>query len=276
MRKRSNTGVEVSLFPFLSILVCMMGVLTLMITGVVLSEINPTAVEEVEEDVLENEERARKLLDLEALLSAAEKERKAAEKALDKAKADTPNPAALSAQLSNLQKQLQQRRATQKSAQTEKQRLQAAADELLQRINELKPDVDERTKRLAELRTELAKRKEPARAATVQVRPTGSGRAGSIKPTFVDCTPAGLTVYEGGTKYEVRRGDVGKHAQWLKLLERLSKVKNESIIFLVRRDGVGTYHTASRVATERYARNGKIPVASDGFLDLSLFNRKKK
>ena len=48
MARRKKRGIEISLFPFLSILACVIGVLTLMITGIVLASYFSVADEMLE------------------------------------------------------------------------------------------------------------------------------------------------------------------------------------------------------------------------------------
>ena len=47
---------EISLFPFLSILACVIGILTLMITAIVIAQIDPESVNEKIETALEDDE----------------------------------------------------------------------------------------------------------------------------------------------------------------------------------------------------------------------------
>ena len=49
-----------------------------------------------------------------------------------------------------------------------------------------------------------------------------------------------------------------------------------TVIFLVRADGLSTYYAASKLCDDRSIRNGKLPVAGDGRVDLSRFVKKEK
>ena len=52
--------------------------------------------------------------------------------------------------------------------------------------------------------------------------------------------------------------------------------KNDSIVFLVRSDGLGTFRTLKGMCDKRNIRNGKLPVVGQGRIDLSAFASKKK
>ena len=57
---KSRKRFSVSLFPFLSILACVLGVLTLMITSVVLTQIDDESVDQAKEEVLQKKQNALK------------------------------------------------------------------------------------------------------------------------------------------------------------------------------------------------------------------------
>ena len=62
MKKKKN-DLEISLFPFLSILACVIGILTLMITAIVIAQIDPEAVNEKIETALEDDEEFQKKIE---------------------------------------------------------------------------------------------------------------------------------------------------------------------------------------------------------------------
>ena len=66
--KKKKADLQISLFPFLSILACVIGILTLMITAIVIAQIDPAAVNEKIETALEDDDarvsrQARRSLD---------------------------------------------------------------------------------------------------------------------------------------------------------------------------------------------------------------------
>jgi Na+-transporting methylmalonyl-CoA/oxaloacetate decarboxylase gamma subunit len=54
--KKKKADLQISLFPFLSILACVIGILTLMITAIVIAQIDPEAVNEKIETALEEDD----------------------------------------------------------------------------------------------------------------------------------------------------------------------------------------------------------------------------
>jgi len=63
LKKKKNNDLQVSLFPFLSILACVLGILTLMITAIVIAQIDPEAVNEKIETALEEDEGFQKKME---------------------------------------------------------------------------------------------------------------------------------------------------------------------------------------------------------------------
>ena len=61
--KKKKADLEISLFPFLSILACVIGILTLMITAIVIAQIDPEAVNEKIETALEDDEEFQKKIE---------------------------------------------------------------------------------------------------------------------------------------------------------------------------------------------------------------------
>ena len=57
MAKAKKAEIEISLFPFLSMLACVIGILVLILCTVVISQIDPEGVEEVKKQNEENKQR---------------------------------------------------------------------------------------------------------------------------------------------------------------------------------------------------------------------------
>jgi len=264
-RRRKNKQ-AVSLFPFLSILACVIGTLTLMITAMALGQ--------MDNDTVASAEKFQKVKDQ-------------LQKDVDLIRRLKAEIARIEAQADDVQKQLAE-------ARLKLDRLEREKDELF-RENEQDgqpPPIEIPTfdpakskKRLEELQSELArqdtakkqflaelkKRKKPAEEAEVVIQPGGSGV--DLDPTFVECTSSGIVIYEGAQPQRVRRGDLATDEQYLGLLERIAAEPKARAIFLVRDDGLATYYAARDVANLRSARNGKLPVIGHGRIDLSLFEK---
>jgi hypothetical protein len=260
-RKRSQS---ISLFPFLSILACVIGTLTLMITALALGQMDNDTVASAEKY-----ERARRMVEqTEALI-----ERLKAEIATIEAGAD------------ETRRQLA-------DAIVELERLKRLKESLLARIDdERKPDVElpdvdpeKHKQRIAQIREELAAQEEErtqlaaeleklgvgADEAEVIIRPGGSGV--DLEPTFIECTASDIVVYDG-EPWRVRRADLGADEKLAALFERIAAAPKATAIFLVRDDALATFHAASAVARTHRARHGKLPVIGHGKIDLSVFEK---
>lgn len=263
-RRRRKNAQGVSLFPFLSILACVIGVLTLMITALALGQMDTDAVA----SGLQLDYLNRQIKKSEALIERLQQELAKVEAGAD-----------------DLQKQLA-------DALVELERLKRLKESLFGK-NE-KPesplempvvDEDQHKKRMEQIREELRQQEEtkktllaelnqrgkPPEEAEVIIQPGGSGV--DLEPTFVECTESGITVYQDDEPWRVRRADLKTDAKFLALLDQVAAQDKASVIFLVRDNALPTYYSASAVARSHYARNGKLPVIGHGKLDLSMFKK---
>jgi hypothetical protein len=153
----------------------------------------------------------------------------------------------------------------------------AEANRLRRRIADLEPDPPKLQKTIKELEEEVKKRKAGPEEAIVQIRPGGTGL--DIVPTFVECTSTGVAIHEGKEPQRIRAADLDKEGgDFHKLLDRVAGTPKGQVILLVRPDGVGTFSVARSVAQTHfgpngYCRTGKLPVPSQGNIDLSIFRR---
>ena len=265
-RKRGNKQ-GVSLFPFLSILACVIGTLTLLITALALGQMDNDTVASAEDfqRVQDDIERERKLIErIEERIEKAESEAGDALKELADARVKLEElrlkKEALLAQLDNPDE--------------EKSPLEIPNVDVEQhkkRMAEIQAEIARQEKLIEELAAELKERGGPVREAEVIIQPTGSGV--DLEPTFVECTAAGIVVLEADPPQHVRRADLAGDEDFRSLLDDVANRPKASVVFLVRDDGLPTYFDASNVARGRYARNGKLPVVGQGKIDLSMFKK---
>ncbi len=262
-RRRKEDGEAVSLFPFLSILACLIGSLTLMVMAVSLGAINEgespeaqdrkEAVAEIDEQVLEDLER---LEELKALLADAEDRLKT----LEDAKAEI--------------ERLKEERAEEAESAGEFADELAEINRLRERITELEMDVPGLDEEIANLKKQVADAGKPKEAEVV-VRPGGSGV--DMEPTFVEVRAGDVVINDGPEPKVVRRGDLNrKGGEFHALVEKVAATPKGIIIFLLREDGIGTFGTAKYVCRTHYgpagyAKYGKLPIVGQGKIDLSLF-----
>ena len=268
-RRKSDDGDSVSLFPLMSILDCLIGSLTLMIAALMANSANSEQSEEVVQRYhdhsklkAEMEADRKELEQLAKLIADAERLSDEAKRALAEV-----------ARLENQQKDKLQ----QLDANSEYAKMLAEANRLRTRITELEIEPKALQEEIARLKKEVEKRNAGPEEAIVQIRSGGSGV--DIVPTFVECASTGLVVHEGQEPQRIRTGDIAKSdGDFAKLLNRVAATPKGQVIFLVRPDAVGVYNTARNFARQHYgpngfARNGKLPVPTQGNIDLSVFRK---
>ncbi|MFT7640709.1 MAG: hypothetical protein ACI9G1_002453 [Pirellulaceae bacterium] len=261
-RRKKGKGDVVSLFPFLSILACVIGVLTLIISALAVAQMDTPELASVE------------------ALETAEKQRSAD---LNKIAALEKKIAELRETSSDIQKEsvdklnrVKQLKLAVDNAIIENSQPKPAAklpvadeDKHKLKVEQLLKEIADAAAEIKKAATEIASKKTPPAEAVVQVRPSGSGA--KLKPTFIECTAAGLVLFSGPQPVRVRRADIATNADLIAILKKIADAKDETIIFLIRDDAVRTYDLARKVALDNYARNGKLPVIGKGKLDLSVF-----
>jgi len=266
MARRNRGGSPaVSLFPFLSILACVIGVLTWLITALALSQLDPAEVQRVEAELRQQKQRAEQHQRLAAEQSQKEAELTEVQQRLAALEAEEQRLADLRDKATQLEKQRDER----VDENSEAAKMVADAKQLAEAVKEAKAQRAAMQKRVEQAKKELANRNAPPEPAKVVVRPSGSGR--NLQPTFVECEAKGIVIHQDDKAVQVPRGRIRTDPTYLQLLNRIADAERETIVFLLRKEGVSNYYLARRVALENYARNGKLPVTADGEIDLSLF-----
>lgn len=263
MARRHRAKLAVSLFPFLSILACVIGTLTLMITALALGQMDDNSLnEQLRLDALRRQlEADLKLIEqLKAEIAKFENHADNLTKQIAEARREAE-------QLERRTEQLIARR--DQDPEVEIEVIEVDLEAHKERIATLQEELAEFRKQREALAAELARRGEPPPEAEVIVRPGGSGM--DIEPTFVECTSTGIFIHEGEEPVHVPTGDLKNDETFRGLLERIAGRPKATVIFLIRDDAVGTYNAARSVALELRARNGKLPVVGHGKLDLSMF-----
>ena len=211
--KKKKADLEISLFPFLSILACVIGILTLMITAIVIAQIDPEAVNEKIETALEDdeefqkkiEERKKELKDLRDEIEAIKKD---PFKKIDPKKKD----------------QLRQQIAT-VTAQVEKAEKEQEQSKSMQgEVVKMQSDLARMMKNLEQAEEEWELMKEPEKFATMVVKQSGSGAGGDLEPTFIECNHKGIRVYEeNGKHFEVPIAQIAGHAKLKALIQKVAR-----------------------------------------------------
>lgn len=268
-RRRRNEHI-VSLFPFLSILACVIGVLTLMITAMALGQLDPGQVRAAERLVYIQQRMDHRFTAAKEKSDQDREEIERIKRLIDEAESIRKQLESARAELDKLEAERQKQLLAATPNDKNSAQMLADANRLRLRVADLEPELNQLLEQIRMLKEELEQRKQKPEEATVTIRPSGSGT--DLIPSFVECTASGILLHTYEPSVHVRRGDLAKSEPFLKLLDEVAGSDDRTVIFLLREDGLGTYYVARGIARSRFARNGKLPVVGHGRLDLSLFD----
>ncbi len=272
-RRASGEG-EVSLFPFLSILACLIGALVLMIVVLVIAQVgkaegrSPEEIRRAQDYIkLKKEIEDRKELDviLKEKIAVLEKLQKELEEKQQ--------------QFVKLRKLLSTSKDIQEANLKISQQMQKELDDLLLEIEGMKKQQAESKKEIALLMAELKKREVPPdkKIPPVVVQPSGSGMTEGTKVYFVEASGGGLKIlgawgedYRLSATAEVVVADVAYNH----FLAEVAKDPKSLVLFLIRDDGQGAFNNgAGRAENDYKVRIGKLPIPGRGVLDLAMFEK---
>lgn len=278
MGKKQNVEDSVSLFPFLSILACIIGILVLMIASITLSQIGrdePAAADSTaaaKKAAAEAKQRVVQYKTARATIQLDRKQLKELRQAADRSKAMRSVLQETRAEFQALQAlhkpSADNRRREEEELAKHQTELERLAAEIARLEQQLKPLQDQQDK----LKVELDKRKAPPEEAHVRILPSGSGV--DLKATFVECAAASVVLYDGPEPVRIPMGQLGGSAEYQQLLDKVKQLEKGTVIFLVRPDGVDSYNAARNLARSSYVTNGKLAIAGQGKLDLSMFQKR--
>lgn len=258
-RRRSSGKKEVSLFPFLDILGCLIGSLILIITTVVLEQMDTKPVAE-----------AAKIDDMKQQAAQQEQRKQRLEKQV----------AALAKQAGPAEQRLVEARERVQEAmkkEAEARQKLAAAEQIVVVTPKPPPPADtsalenERKKldeEAAKIRAEIAARKKLPEQSIV-ILPPSSGGGGPQRGVFVEAAAGKVVVHEPPKPWEAPAGKLAGDPRVKKLLEQIAADKNAILTFLIRPDGINTYNELRKAAEVAGARTGRVPLPGEGVLDLS-------
>ena len=267
-KRRKNDDGGVSLFPFMSILACLIGILTLMIS--VTMQVN-----QMNREGRTEEEMARAVAnrDLKKKAEDTQKEIAKLEEKLRKEKSTAAELAKLEDQKIVLRRKLEE---IQKAAHPDETdaSLQKLVENLKQEITQLKRERPPLQKQLAALQAELKKRKEPPKVVeSVIIRPGGVGSREARNLFFVECNSTGIVIlHEKGPSKPISKAAIPTNEEFNAFLEKVKRTRDSMVLFLIRKSGNEAYLWAAGIAETKYeVRTGKLPIPNEGKIDLSLF-----
>ncbi len=270
-KRRSNSDEGVDLFSFMSILACLIGILTLMIS--VMMQAQQAEQEEKAGKTKEERALAMEHLALKKKIEIAEKEKEKKEEKIIKEKSSVAalqhlkdRTIALSLKLDGLKKA--------EDPDQSDTALQKLIENMIKEIAALKEEQPPLDTRLKELQAELKTRKEaPKPQESVKIRPRGFGQKGARNIFFVECNSTGVVIYTNSQPGKpISTKAIPTNESFNDFLEKVKKSRDSMVLFLVRKSGKLAYDWAAGIAETKYnVSHGKLPMPNDGKIDLSAF-----
>ncbi len=269
-RRAKDSGGSVNLFPFLSILICIIGCLTLIIVVINLIAMNreegktPEEVERAREYVMLKRDQEEKREDLDKLRQLIEN--------LIQQNRDV---IAVRDKLITLKKLLENQEEVDKS----REELIAKFNLLQDTNKKLVADEKFLQEEIKKKEEELAKRAEPPQPAALQVRPSGS--SGATRPFFAEISERGVYLHRSLSEEPnmIPVASLNQSEEFIELLTNIASGSQNRLIFLVRGTpgAVKTLREATSVVSGfNSARGsqiipGRLPLPGEGKVDLQLF-----
>jgi hypothetical protein len=255
-RPRKARKQAVSLFPFLDILACVIGNLILIITAVVLEQVDtkPVAeaarIEELEEEAERQQVKAAEL-------------QKQVDELRERSGVATEKLEEVRAKIAEAKQQIKQAelRALELTQPVEQ------PPEMVAALAKLEEERKQLEAELERLERQIAERQKPPEQM-IAILPSGQG-GGLRKGVFVEAAKDGLVIHEGDTPWQVPAAKIGSDPKFKALLAKVKDDPDAIVTFLVRSDGLGTLAAGQQVAAAAGARSGRVPLPGDGALDLS-------
>jgi hypothetical protein len=254
-------SVQLSLFPFMSVLACTIGALTLLLVSMAVTSVGATRLPSSEQSLRADELEAE-LPRIEAGLERLEREWKALLEAEARwAEVD----AALEARgLEAGRSEEATRRALRVvERQTKDRESLRQAESELARI--------EKTRDAIEASIEVLE----SRRRTLPILIDATGLSRQQQPYFVECDAHGLTAFRVTDDFEyfVPLEEVGTHGVFKRYLRRVRATPGALLVLLVRANGIPAMERAVGLAREAGVRVARMPLPGEGELDWRLLRQ---
>lgn len=253
----------------MSILACLIGILTLMISVM-------TQLKEEEREGETQEERNRALVyrDLQKGTEELRQQITALEETIARDHSAVAAIAKVQDRMIVLKLKLD-KISKAKSPDDSDRALQKLTENLKMEITALTAAQPRLEQRRDQLLAELQERKNPPKPKeAVVVRPGGVGSRQARNLYFVECNSTGIILREPDQKpLVISKAAIGTNEAYNTFLDTVMRTRDSMVLFLIRKAGNDSYRWAVGWAESKYRINtGKLPIPNDGEIDLSLFD----
>lgn len=258
-RRRTSGKKEVSLFPFLDILGCLIGSLILIITTVVLEQMDTRPIAEaarIDDVKLQADREQARRRTLEQRLADIDRTSNTSDARLATARARADAAARKNAEA-------RARLAAAERIKVEKTTAPPPPD-----LAPLEAKRKELEAEASKLRAEIAARRKPVEQAIV-VLPPNQGGGGPKRGIFVEAAKGKVIVHDPKKPWEATADKLAGDPRFKELLKSVAADKDAVITILVRPDGIGTWSAVNTAASAAGARVGRVPLPGSGRLDLT-------
>jgi len=270
MARRKSKGATVSLFPFLSILICVIGCLTMIIVFINLIQMNQAEGKEPEEI-----EVAKEYVEIDKKQKVDQKKLDHLRQLIEDLIQDQDDMRAMREKLRRLKELLDSNK-----------EMDVLRDELIAKLNlliktnkKLGKDKETLLAEIKKLTEEIEKRKLPPDAAALRVQSSGSST--NVEPYFVEVADKTILIHTSLTKppLVIPSASLKQSKEFQDLLKKIGEKPYRKLIFLVRgnKASVANYNTANstvrgfnRVSGSKILP-GKLPLPGEGKVDLRVF-----
>lgn len=267
---RTRSDPEISLFPFLSILVCLIGALVLLIVIMTMVQSAMGDGRSIEEVA-----RARDADKMRREMEQQTKEFAVWNKQKEEAKKVETKLKQVQERFVLLRKRANTSADEKEKIEAEHALLQKQLENFLIQLQEMQREKPSLQASIEKLKAELIARKKNLDAKPrLVVQPSGSGAAAEdTKLFFVECNAGGIAIHGQGPEIvRITSGSIGSDAGYDEFLKKVSATPKSLLLFLLRDDGLGSYNRAAGWAESQFkVRTGKLPLPGQGEVDLSRF-----
>ena len=264
-RERASAGPEISLFPFLSILACLIGALTILIVALSVSEIlqgrKDEAVARAEDYVAlqteiadrkaESEEKEEELRRTNATVVELAK----IQPRIDEVQAELEDLSKDATRLPPLVRQMEEARKERDRIEDERKKVEAGLVGGRERLGELA--------------------KQAGKGLPLRILST-SEYFRRVTPVFVEARKEGLVIHSPSQRVQVPRAAIGSNAKFKQAVDYVAAKENRIVVFLVRDDARTSFNQARDFARGKGAVTSKVPLLGGGDLDLKEFFNKRR